>query len=115
MTIARTILAFVIALSVAILPAAGGFAVAEHSAMSSMAPCTDHGLSHSPGHHGSPSDKATTDCGAMAACGVHCFGIYGLVSSTPTPTALAVAIEPSFSAHSFLPHLGSPPFRPPRA
>ena|SRR6266498_1567732 len=115
MTIARTILALVIALSVAILPAAGGFAVAGHSAMSSVAPCTDHGMSHSPGHHGSPSDKATTDCGAMAACGIHCFGIYGPVSSSPTLAVLAAAIEPSFSTDSFLPHVGHPPFRPPRA
>lgn len=115
MTIVRTILALVIALSVAILPAAGGFAVAGHSAMASAAPCADHGMSHSPGHHGSPTDKAKNDCAAMAACGIHCFGVYGLVSSTTTPAVLAVAIEPSFSVDSFLPHIGSPPFRPPRA
>src|SRR6266536_4028569 len=111
MTIARAILALVIALSVAILPATGGIAVAGHSAMSSAA----NGMSHSPCHHGSPTDKAKNDCAAMAACGIHCFGVYGLVSSTPTPFVLAVAIEPSFSVHSFLPHAGSPPFRPPRS
>src|ERR1700688_2289412 len=111
MTIARTILALVIALSVAILPAAGGFAVAGHSAMASMAHCDHHGdhhgVSHFPGHHGSPSDKAMTDCGAMAACSFHCSGIYGLVNSNPTLAVLAAAIEPSFSSHSFLPHVGS--------
>src|SRR5581483_5924132 len=115
MSIARTIFALVIALSVAMLPAAGSFAVAGHSAMSSAAPCADHGRSHSPGHHGSPTDKAKNDCADMAACIVHCFGISGLVSPTPAPVVLAAAIEPSFSAHSFLPHVGNPPFRPPRA
>jgi hypothetical protein len=114
MTIARAILALVIALSVAILPATGGFAVSGHSAMSSVAPCTHHGMSH-PDHHGSPSDKATNDCGAMAACAIHCFGIYGLLNSNPTLAVFAAAIEPSFLAHSFLPHVGNPPFRPPRA
>jgi hypothetical protein len=115
MTVARTIFAFVVAISVAILPTWGSFAIAAHSPVTLAAHCGDHqGMPHPSGYHGSPVDKAKIDCGEMAACSMHCFAIYP-VSSSPGHPVFAAAIEPSFSNHTFRPQVGYPPFRPPRA
>ena len=114
--IGRTIVAVLVALSVATLPAATGFAAGattamEISASQAMADC-DH-------HHAAPSDKTqkTADDGAcMAACALNCFNFMaaafsGIAFSSPASAAL----RPVHASSIFASQMGSPPFRPPRA
>jgi hypothetical protein len=116
--ILRAILAPFIALSLVVLPAAGGMAgaaqpeqAAEMSmAMSSSAPMDDccQKLDDS-------ADLAGAKCGSMAACGSMCFAAGALAPSMPLvyPWMLAVTLPaPNSSAVQAL--MGGPPFRPPR-
>src|SRR5262245_57701406 len=114
MTIARAIFAFVIVLSVAVLPATGGVAVAGHPAAAPVVHCT-HDMTNSSGQHGPLDHKMKRDCADMVACSIHCFDIYGPVNTNLDLTIFVATIEPSFPAHTFLPQMGHPPFRPPRA
>jgi len=112
----RTIFVVLVALSVATLPAAVGFAACsksmEVSASETMPDCDHHG-------HNMPSDKTqkTTDDGAcMGACAVACFGFTAtafsdIVFSSPISTAPRL-IRTSDSVPS---QMGNLPFRPPRA
>jgi hypothetical protein len=107
MTVGRLILAVVIALSVALLPAVGGAAAAKAVNSSAMAmhdgcdtpadPCTDKG-----------------GCTAMAVCAAKCFGYTGgaIAVVDAMPFVVTCRLEP---AERVTPHMGSPPFRPPRA
>lgn len=102
----RIVLALLIALSVALLPAAGG-AVAASSPVaiehSDCCPSAD-----------TPCDKAMDGCASMAPCALKCFSL------TATPlTAMAVpapvrAVLPMRVAEHPDPQRGVPPFRPPR-
>ena len=114
--IGRTILAFVVALSVAMLPAAAGFAAVsktiDASVSEAMPDCEHH-------HHKLPSDQTqkTADDGAcMAACALNCFSFTattfsGIAFSSPASAAL----KPVYASSIFASQMGSPPFRPPRA
>ncbi len=112
MAIARTILAFVIAFSVAILPAAGAFALGSKPAMSSTnLVFTEHDCCDD---DGMPMTDMTKDCQAAAGCAAKCFNVYGLSSWEGVLGPLPSAPEPLLVA-SGLPQLfGMPPFRPPR-
>jgi hypothetical protein len=119
MNAARAILAFVIAVSLAALPAAGQARLAvkamdvfamdhmgikDMSAMDAMDCCP---------HKTDTSHKAIDDCAAMAGC-VLCTGFLGAApASVNFPLLLST---PAFSSPSDpLPsQAGSPPFRPPR-
>ena len=112
MGVGRTILALLIALSVASLPTASAAvfklkpqAVTEMSASEPMDCCPPAA---------DPCDKAMTDCGSMAACMVNCLSYSGGMSSPLVyPVALA-ALMPLFESADLPSHTGSPPFRPPR-
>jgi hypothetical protein len=72
MAFARTILALVTALAVAVLPAAGGAAVnaksyhaTEMTAAEPMDDCCPHAANG--------CDKAAHECTSMATCALHCF------------------------------------------
>ena len=70
--IGKTILAIIIALSVAILPAAASFATAE-KAMQQAASATVPDCEH---HHDQPNNttqKSTDGCDSMAGCALKCF------------------------------------------
>jgi hypothetical protein len=111
MAFARTILALLIALSVAWLPAAGAAAfkfksqeMAEMSASEPMDCCP------------SAADpcKVMPDCASMAACMANCLGYAGGESSPLVyPMALA-ALMPVFESGILHSRATSPPFRPPR-
>jgi hypothetical protein len=113
----RAIFVLLIALSVATLPAALGFAAGsktlEVSGSTSIPDC-DH--RH---HQNAPSDKKqkTTDDGAcLAACAVACFGftatgLSSITLSLPTSTAPKF-IQTSDNVSS---QIGNLPFRPPRS
>jgi hypothetical protein len=109
MRILRTIVALLIALSVAMLPAAGGIAATAQSVdMSMSASMDDCERSVMPCH------KPMDDCQLMAACALKCFNFSGMTYSVMLfPIALA-DMTPSFSADPFRGQTSSPPFRPPR-
>jgi hypothetical protein len=115
--IGRTIIATLVALSVATLPAAMGFAAGattatETSASQPMTDCDHH-------QHKAPSGKTqkTADDGAcMASCALNCFnftaaGFSGIAFLSPASAAL----KPVHASNTFASLLSSPPFRPPRA
>lgn len=113
--IGRIIIAVVVGVAVATLPAAIGFAAnvptaTEMSASETMPDC-DH-------HHNLPSDKTqktANDCACMAACALKCFNftatvISGIAFSSPASAAL----KPVRTRIHVASQMGSPPFRPPR-
>jgi len=124
MSIGRTILALLIALSLAMLPAAAGVrlgvksadmsttSAADTSAMEDMSDCCPH--TANPCDKANTCDKVMGDCGSMATCALKCFSF--------APTSFLSIVFPSSSAKmpasiaidSFSSQTGSPPFRPPR-
>jgi len=113
MAVVRTIFAFLIAMSVAVLPAVGAAAfklksqdATEMSAAEPMHDCCPPAAN--------PSDKAMDDCGTMATCALKCFSCSSIASSLLLfPIELAGTMSP-FDSGDFASQSGSPPFRPPR-
>jgi hypothetical protein len=127
MNVARAILAFVITVSLAILPAAGHAGVAvqpvdvaatdqsvqhEHSMAATHDAAAMDAMDCCP-HKTDTSKKAIDDCAAMAGC-VLCTGFLGTA-----PLGLNFVLL--LSSRAFSPptdplpsQAGSPPFRPPR-
>jgi hypothetical protein len=119
MTIARAILACLIAVSLAALPAAGHaggavkhmqasamdhMAIEDMSAMDAMDCCPNKA---------DTSHKTIDDCAAMAGCAL-CTGFLGVASASvifPLLLSTAAFSSPSDPLPS---QTGSPPFRPPR-
>jgi hypothetical protein len=134
MRIGRTILALLIALSVAMLPAAAG-AGSRSSASADMSgsdmsatdmPSSDMSatdmaamdMSAMEGdccpHKANPCDKAN-DCATMAACALKCFSFAGAAWSVITFPASFANLAIPFGDGPPPSQTGSPPFRPPRA
>src|SRR5262245_34415038 len=114
MLFARTILAFLIALSVALLPPMGTAGVnskshdmTEMSAVEPMDDCCPHAAN--------PCDKADGQCSSMAACTINCLSFTGGASSPFIYPLTLAALLPPFEGGVLLSQIGSPPFRPPRA
>lgn len=116
MRIGRTIVAVLVALAVATLPAATGFAAgattaAEISASPAMPDC-DH-------HHNAPggkTQKSMDDGACMAACALNCFNFMAAGFSAIAFSSLATAtLKPVHASNIFASLMGSPPFRPPRS
>jgi hypothetical protein len=113
----RTILAIVVGLSVAILPAAAGFATSaamtEMSVSASMPDCDHHR------HHTAPSDKTQKPahgCADMATCALNCFNFTPTACSDITFSSPAsAALKPVRTADKLPVQMASAPFRPPRA
>jgi hypothetical protein len=127
MRIARTILALLVSLSVAILPAAGGSVASTPSAPDMAAPqplhvdapdaasdpmavaepmddCCDHGTM--------PCDQG--NCASALMCAMHCFNFTTVEGSEivfPLTVAAKVLPPADFAVPS---RTGAPPFRPPR-
>jgi hypothetical protein len=113
MRIGRTILAVLIALSVAILPAAGSAGMsakspepADMSMMEDMTDCCPH--------KANPCEKAMEDCAAMATCVLKCFSFAGTLSSIIVFPSACAKMAACFANNPFSLQTGSPPFRPPR-
>jgi hypothetical protein len=107
----RTTLTLLIALAVAMLPAAGGAGVkspapAGMSAMEDMPDCCPQ--------KADPCEKAMVDCAAMATCTLKCFSFVGAASSIIVFPSTFASMTIPFAANSFASQTGSPPFRPPR-
>jgi hypothetical protein len=114
MAFVRTILAILMALSVAMLPAAGaaGFKLksqdaTEISASEPMHDCCPPRTN--------PCGKVMDDCGSMATCAVKCFNYSSDVSSLLVYPFTLADMTPLFESIGFHSQTGSPPFRPPRA
>jgi len=126
----RTILVFLLALSLAMLPMARAFivsgdqAVASEAVVASAQEDCDHTAMGSDvvvtsGHdccdHEMIPPHPMKGCPGSGDCIAKCFGLYAVVFSS---TALACAIggtEPGFVSSPFHSRTASPPFRPPRA
>ena len=119
MNVARAILAFLIAVSLAALPAAAHagvmikpmhasamdhMAAADMSAMDDMDCCP---------HKTDTSKKAIDDCAAMAGC-VLCTGFLATAPSSLNFPLLLAARAYSPPSDPLPSQAGSPPFRPPR-
>jgi hypothetical protein len=113
MSIARTIVTLLIALSVAILPAAASAGVSVKSPEAAGISMTEDMPDCCP-HKANPCEKATDDCAAMATCALKCFSFSGTSAVIVFPSAFA-KMTASFAANPFSSQAGSPPFRPPRA
>jgi hypothetical protein len=105
--------ALLVALSVAVLPLAGGAAVVldsvEFSAVEPIHDCCDHG---------SPCDetsKAVNDCTSMTACAVKCFNYAGTVLPHVVVAPIGSSLHPVRDSGFVASQIGHPPFRPPRA
>ncbi len=120
MRCARTILAFVIAWSVAILPAAGpaivgvkssDMAVSADMAMSAEMPAT---MDDCCPDQGKPCDQGSDGCQAMACCAVQAASIASVAASQFEYPLVAGNLFPVLVDQAGPLHTGSPPFRPPR-
>jgi hypothetical protein len=112
MSIARIILALLIALSVATLPAGSGAGVGGQSPEGSGASVTD-GMPDCCPHTANPCEKAMDNCGAMATCALKCFSFAGTSAVIIFPPA-PIKVTTSLTDNPFSSQAGSPPFRPPR-
>lgn len=118
MKVGRIILALLIALSVAVLPAAR-LVVAKSIAMSDMADMGHQDMAAMEDmdccpHPVNPSDKATDKSACIAMCALSCFTFGAAdVSAIIFPPHQAQLIW-ALATNPFDAQTGSPPFRPPR-
>lgn len=110
MAIARPLVALLIALSVALLPATLGAGRALASAEPAMAASMDDCCPDA----GEPCSRTADTCPFMAACALKSFSFAGHnVAGEKLPLVQTLAFAPVVSAR--LPsHLRSPPLHPPR-
>src|SRR5512139_1946665 len=107
MRIVRTILVIFVGLSVAVLPAAAGFAGTPQVAAASVSmPDCDHHM-HTPR---SQTQKSDSGCLSIAGCVFHCFSVTG-VAFVPV---VGLALQPLWASDRLSAQTGSLPFRPPR-
>src|SRR5262245_50097180 len=116
--IARTIMAVLVAIAVAAMPAAAGvMAAAGPKADASAAMAHAGDMPADCAHHHAPADrgqKGSDDGAAMAACAVHCFTYVGTVVPGIAMTLTSSRLQPLASAGRIASSLAAPPFRPPR-
>ena len=113
MRIVRTILVLFVGVSVAMLPAAAGFAGAPKMAVASMSmPDCDHHM-HAPADK---TQKSDSNCISMAGCVLHCFNFTGIATAAVAfVPVIGATLQPLWASDHLSPQLGSLPFRPPRA
>lgn len=112
MVTGRAILAILISLAVALLPATGGFAaVADLSGVAAVA-AAEH--SDCCEHADAPCDKAKDNCCAMAVCAIKCFNFYGVTISHALASLAIASLGPAPASEWLRSPPAAPPFRPPR-
>jgi hypothetical protein len=113
--IGQTILAIVVALSVAATPVAAGFTTGGKA----LAPSVSADVPDCEHHHGQPNDttpKSTDGCDCMAGCALKCFTTTVVsFSSLSFSLSPSVALKPVRMENKVASRMGSPPFRPPRS
>src|SRR5262249_25912800 len=129
MRIRRTILAFLVATSLAMRPMAGAFAVpSDEPTMSDVAAPAHEGCDHqsiasevvgASAHdccdHAMPADHMMNECHGFAGCTAKCFSVVALVFSEVAIASPTGGTESSFASNPFCSQTASPPYRPPRA
>jgi hypothetical protein len=119
MSIGRTILALLVALSVAMLPAAAGAGVSSKSPDRAGMSMTEDMSMPEDMHDccppmANPCGHAMDGCGTMANCALKCFSFAGTSSSIIVfPSIFAKMIAP-LERNPFSSQTGTAPFRPPR-
>jgi hypothetical protein len=125
MSTGRTILALLVSLSVAMLPAAAGAGASSKSPDRADMSMTEdmsmtHDMSMTEEMHdccppmANPCDHAMDNCGTMAGCVLKSFSFAGTSSSIIAfPATFAKMIAPS-EHNPFSSQTSAPPFRPPR-
>ena len=116
MSIGRTILALLVALSVAMLPAAASAGVSAKSPhQADMSMPEDMSMTEDMHDCCPPKANPCDHCGSMATCVLKCFSFAGTSSSIIVfPSSFAKMIAP-LERNPFSSQMGTPPFRPPRA
>ena len=114
MSIGRTILALLVSLSVAMLPAAAGAGVSAKSPHQADMSMTE-GMHDCCPPMANPCDHAMDDCGSMATCVLKCFSFASTSSEIIVFPATSVKMIAPFERNPFSSQTGAPPFRPPRA
>ena len=124
MSIFRAVLAALIALSVALGPAAGGFAVASMTESPKAGPpsksletpqITELSAADCCDHDGMPVGSMNDKCQAAAGCAAKCFSLYGITFSAVVLPPDIGEPEPLMASQSLDSRTGTPPFRSPRA
>jgi hypothetical protein len=115
--IVRTIMAVVLALAVAAMPAAASAVAAAgttHDGSAAMAQTA--AMPDDCAHHHAPADrdKKGHDGAAMAACAVHCFIYVGTSVPAIAMTPQASQPRPIVDSGRIASNIAAPPFRPPR-
>jgi hypothetical protein len=129
MRVGRTILAFWVALSLAMLPIARAFVVPGDEAMASeVVVASAHGCDHAAmdsdvvvasahdccDQKSMSADHAMKGCSASADCIAKCFSFYAALFSQEAIAWPIGGTESHFVSHPFHSGTASPPFRPPR-
>jgi hypothetical protein len=116
--IVRTILAVLLAVSVAALPAAAGaIAAAGTKGDARAATAQAAAMPADCAHHHAPADrgqKGMDDGASPAACAVHCFNFAGTVVPGVIMLPKASQLPPLGTAGRIASNIAAPPFRPPR-
>ncbi len=115
----RTILALLVALSVAMLPAAAGAGVSSKSPhRADMSMTKDMSMTEAMPdccpHMANPCDRAMDDCGTMAGCVLKSFSFAGTSSSIIVFPAIFAKVIAPIERNPLSSQTGTPPFRPPR-
>jgi hypothetical protein len=130
MRIGQTILAFLVALSLAMLPMARAFVAScdEAKASEVVVAASAHDCNHEAmtsdvvvasaheccDHEAMQGDHAMKECPASADCIAKCCNFYAvLLSEEVTPSAIG-GTESHFVSNPFYSRTASPPYRPPR-
>lgn len=129
MHIGRTILAFLVALSLAMLPMAGTFVASGDEAMASeVVVASAHGdcdhaamdsdavvkSIHECCNHAAMPTHSMNGCSGSADCIAKCLGLYAVLFSSIAIACAFGGTEPGFVSNPFHSRVASPPFRPPR-
>jgi hypothetical protein len=129
MRIGRTILAFWVALSLAMLPMARAFVGSADEAMASdvvaaSAHDCEHGAKTSDvvvasaheccDHAAMPADQAMKGCPTSADCIAKCFTFYAVLFSEEAIPSPIGGTESNFVSNPCYSQTASPPYRPPR-
>jgi hypothetical protein len=130
MRIGRTILAYLVATSLAMLPMAGAFVVpSDEPIVSDVVAGTAHegcdhqsiaseevvvASAHDCCDQSVPADHLMKGCDASAGCTAKCFSFVALVFSGVAIPSPVGGTESHFVSKPFYSQMASPPYRPPR-
>lgn len=124
MRFARTMMAFVLMLSVAMLPAAGSASIVTKSTEMAVSGNTDTGAEMSAvmdgccPDHAKPcdqsSDQSSDQCQSMASCAFQSVSLADVAVSPLRYPPVPGNMLPRLTYQAVPLHSGSPPFRPPR-